>query len=178
MKSSKDEQKAIEEREYFKLFAEKKGIALTDNNFESRCEPEPDILYQGELETIAFELTNCLEQEIQHDVGKRKKATVSSTAFWPDLDHCETVLKSKLGKAEYQSKHSVELVVFYGLNGQNCAAADDFYTGKLSCVVKEWVSEQKPIQFRRIWYLGKDDVYLLYSLLEESTYELDPNSGH
>ena len=178
MKSSKDMQKAREEREYFKLFVQKRGLSLDDKNFESRPEPEPDILYSGELETIAFELTNCLEREFQHDLGKRKKETVPSKAFYLDLGHCETVLKNKLENATYRSNHPAELLIFYGRNGQNFAEADDFYAGKLLLVVKDLVASKKPIRFRRIWYFGKDDVYLLFSSLGESTYELDPNSGY
>jgi hypothetical protein len=178
MKSPKDIQKAREEREYFELFAQKRGFSLADKNFESRPEPEPDILYSGELETIAFELTNCLEREFQHDLGKRKKETAPSKAFYLDLDHCESVLKNKLENATYRSKHPVELLIFYGRNGQNFAEADDFYAGKLSLVVTDWVASEKLIQFRRIWYFGKDDAYLLFSSLGESTYELDPNSGY
>lgn len=178
MKSFKDIQKAREERRYFELFAQKRGFSLAHKDLESRPEPEPDILYSGELETIAFELTNCLEREFQHDLGKRKKEAVPSKAFYVDLDHCETVLKSKLENATYRSKHPTELLIFYGRNGQNCAEADDFYAGKLSLVVKNWCDSEKPIQFRRIWYFGKDDAYLLFSSLGESTYALDLNSGY
>lgn len=179
MKSSKNMQKELKEIEYFKLFAQKRAFTLADCDFESRPPPEPDILYRGELETIAFELTNCLENEIQQDFAKLTKGTVPQKAVvWADLSHCESVLKSKLEKTNYQSAHPIELVVFYGQNGQNWAAADDVYAGKLCCFLKEWIASQEPIQFRRIWYLGEKDTYRLFSQTGEPCYEPGPNSGY
>ena len=177
MESTKDIRKAAEERTYFKLFAEKAGLNLVDAEFESRDEPEPDILYKHGSEATAFELSNCLEQEIQSDIGKRKNGKGQLKPFWADLDHCVKVLENKLRKPPYQSQYPVELLLHYGRSGQNCAAADDMYAGKLSNFLKDWILKET-VQFRRIWYLDELDAHLLFSSIGEAVYAGDSNSGY
>lgn len=176
--STKDEKKEEDERKIFSIFACLTYESIDVSAVETRKPPEPDILYYGKHEKTAFEMTNCLEVELQIDISALDDGRSLRPIGWLDWAHCGEVLKKKLQKKTYTSEHKVELLLYYGRNGLNLASADDVYAGELAMVMEKHLSFGDIVQFRRIWYLGENKSYLLFSSLDEAVYQLDPNSGY
>ena len=176
--SSKDEKKAEDERKIFSVFASLTYGSADGIVIETRNPPEPDILYHSLDEKIAFEMTNCLEVELQEDISALGDGNALRAVGWLDWTHCGEVLKKKLQKKNYTSKHNIELLLYYGRNGLNLACADDVYAGELARVMGEHLSLRGSVQFRRVWYLGESETHLLFSSLGEPVKQLDPNSGY
>jgi hypothetical protein len=176
--STKEDKKEEDERKIFSIFA-----CLTYGQtdvcaVESRKPREPDILYHGKHEITAFEMTNCFEVEFQKDISALDDGKSLRPIGWLDWAHCGEVLTKKLQKKIYNSEHNVELLLYYGRNGLNLAGADDVYVGELARVLEKHLSYGDQVQFRRIWYLGENKSYLLFSSLDERVEQVDPNSGY
>jgi hypothetical protein len=176
--STKEDKKEEDERKIFSVFACLAYGPIDAGAVESRKPREPDILYHGKRGKTAFEMTNCFEVEFQKDISALDDGNSLRPVGWLDWAHCGEVLKKKLQKKTYSSEHNVELLLYFGRNGLNLAGADDVYLGELARVMEKHLSYGDPVQFRRIWYLGENKSYLLFSLLDELVEQVDPNSGY
>jgi hypothetical protein len=150
--------KADRERKIFALFAQKRGWPSDDRLIQSRPEPEPDILYEGPNEKIAFELVENCTQTIAYNTAKLQEG--NGKDFQWVSDPSRAVMKSKLAK-NYTSDHPIELLIY--ANGR-IVTPDDVVIDTLCALLDGW-SDKVP--FRRVWYFGENSVGTL--LWEQST---------
>lgn len=143
---SKELLKAENERREFKKFLDALWVSFDDRQFESRCPPEPDILFTSKkLGPVAFELGRICHQQLAHLRGAATKATHFKITPNRLADPTQHILESKTSKV-YESKHPIELLLY---RDGDLLPPDDSVVYNLT-----WIAEGNAGQFRRIWYRG------------------------
>jgi len=155
LSSSKKDNKAIRERKVFSFFLTEKRWPNDSSLFESREEPEPDILYRHPKDgPIAFELTELCSPEIARAISKLPAEGVSP--FIRTEDPSEDILRKKLLKT-YETDHPIELLCY---TGGRLVTPDDSIKEHMKLVI-----ECHEVNFRRIWLLG-DKVHCLFDKMK------------
>ncbi len=152
--STKGNKKAESERKVFSLFAQALKWPADQELIESRPVPEPDILYSGLKDKIAFELVEICDPAIAHQIGKLKKLAKSSDGvavsnLWTE-DPTESTLINKLQKT-YKTTFPIELLCFWDAN---VISAESQIISEIQHQTQQFGSNQ----FRCIWYFGEKKV--------------------
>ncbi len=113
--STKEDAKAKREREFFRKFAEKMSWPVSDELIESRPQGEPDIVYSGRGEPVAFELSEICAPEVAHSISKVKDG---GTWFTATADPTAKVLLKKFD-ALHTSESRMELLCYW--NGRTAS---------------------------------------------------------
>jgi len=148
---TKEDAKVADELRLFRLFLEKLEWASSEELISPRRPPEPDVVYSGNSETVAFEIGRVIERSLAR-AGKNKE---TGSQYQRLSSNCETVLLSKIGKASsYRSDFPIELILFSG----GALEPDDSIIQRL----KGLAESVDHVGFRRIWYTGEQGVYLIF----------------
>lgn len=148
-----EQRKCEVELAVFREFADRGPLAIDRASIQKRSGTcEPDILCQllsGEL--VAFELVELCDSTIASTLSKARPD--SPVGFW-SADPTAAIVRRKLHKT-YRTTHPVELLCY--TNGR-VITADDGVREELG----RWANAIDGV-FRRVWLLGEQDVYLVWS---------------
>jgi hypothetical protein len=155
--STKQLFKGTDEKRLFQLFLIERNLSFAPEQIESRQPPEPDIVYFGDNETVAFELVENCGAEVAHNIALLAKG--GGSGIINTSDPTVSVIRSKLAKS-YQSEYPVELLCY--ANGR-IATPNDMAIKRMSREIKS----AKLNPFRRVWYFGKQSkIYTVWKLLD------------
>ena len=146
---TKEETKEELEYELFKIFAEQQNWPWSRELLIHGARGEPDWLYKGLEEAIAFEITRVIEPALAKDHNNP-----SGKAFWFS-SNVEPVIRKKLDKVQYVSSYPIELVVCHG----GAAITDDYAVPALETEITSSLN----VPFRKLWYSGQLKSYLIHS---------------
>ena len=147
---TKEDSKEELEYELFKIFAIQQNWPWSRELLSHGAKREPDWIYAGLEETVAFEITRVIEPELARD-----RANPSGKAFWFS-SNVEYVIRKKLDKKQYVSSYPIELVVCHG---GEAAITDDYVVP----ILEIEIYSSSTVPFRKIWYSGQHKSYLVYS---------------
>ena len=150
--SQKDIRKAARERAVFEDFLRKAILPPESERIESREPPEPDILYRGPNETIAFELAEICASDIAKLVTELQNCGGVQIGFTPTRDPTPEIIRTKFSKS-YHSPHPVELICCTG----RTVSPDD----QIAAEIVFLVGMADGLQFRRVWLLG-DELHCIW----------------
>ena len=149
MSSSKQIQKAANERKAFTLFAERMGWPCNDETLSSRPEPEPDILFAMEANAVAFELVEVCDSTLAHQTALiRETGGVFTT--WTG-DPTAEIINKKLTK-KYVTVHPIELLCYWNAM---VISPDNQVAEEIHLALRSNFSHP----FRVVWYFGEKAIY-------------------
>ena len=113
-------------------------------SFGNPNEREPDLVFSGCNETVAFEITTVAENEINQVYAEPHGDMIYPTTI------AKIVITRKLNK-HYNSEHSIELLICHnGAMDHDAAILED---------LNSVISATEKIRFRRIWYFGEEKIF-------------------
>ena len=141
---SKNERKAIREREVFRQFLTSINWPSEIALFESRPHNEPDILYNHPCEgKMAFELVEICSSDVAQEISNVPNGGTS--CFIRTKDPTSEILSGKLAKT-YQTIYPVHLLCY---TAGRTVSPDDQIVGEIMRII-----EYKPVKFQCIWLFG------------------------
>jgi hypothetical protein len=152
--SSKDEIKALNERQAFEQFLSCLNVAFSRDSIQSRIPPEPDILFRGANGNVSFEIMQVCSAEMKQDEARLLQGG-RSKAVWcgdPNWD----VFGEKL-RHDYKSSHPVELLCYLNAGTpMPLSEVRNRLQTEIDCSTANF--------FRRIWLFGENSVHKLFEL--------------
>ncbi len=130
-------------------FAEKLRWSSSDTNIQSRPEPEPDILYYANENSVAFELVEICDNTLAHQTALIRD-TGDVTTNWT-TDPTPQVISKKL-KKKYITKYPVELLCYWNAM---TISTDDLIAEEIHRALDSGNSHP----FRRVWYFGECSMF-------------------
>ena len=149
MSSSKQIQKAKNERKAFILFAERMGWPCNDGTLSSRPEPEPDLLFSMEAGVVAFELVEVCDSTLAHQTALIRDGGGVFTAW--TSDPTAEIINKKFTK-KYVTVHPVELLCYWNAM---VISPDDQVAEEIHLAVQN--NSNHPFQV--VWYFGENAIY-------------------
>ena len=152
--SGNEENKGSFEVRVFKEFIEKANINIDKKTIEKRLPPEPDILCKDwEGNYIAFELAELCSQELAHSQAKEAKLDDNSV-FIDTARNVKKIVMNKDKKSfNYKTKYPIEIL--YYTNGR-IHQNEDVITSSINTGYSK---------YRRVWFLGREGVKLVSSII-------------
>jgi hypothetical protein len=134
----------------FREFAKRHSLPIDLNSVEKRNPPEPDILCQNvDGSFVAFELAEICNNDLAKELNQPTCQFFWTSSRLPDI------LKKKISKV-YRTIHPVDLLLY--VDGREITP-DNVIIPKIKYQVRS--IRRSKIRFKRIWFLGRKQSYLV-----------------